>query len=101
MSMNQTYTREQVYQAIEMAIKMLGVTAAPSQEHQDLDNNTFQNSSPGTKLTLSVQEAAEQIGISKPKVYELIRSGEIPSIHIGKKIVVPRQPFLDWLSKGE
>ena len=101
MSTKQTYTSEQVHQAMEMVIKMLGVTAAPSQEQQDLDNNTFQKSSPGMKLTLSVREAAELIGISKPKVYELIRNRVIPSIHIGKKIVVPYQPFMDWLSRGE
>ena len=60
-----------------------------------------QQSSPGTKMTLTVREAAEMIGISKPKIYELIREGEIPSIHVGKKIVIARQALLDWLSEGD
>ena len=52
-------------------------------------------------MTLTVREAADMIGISKPKMYELIREGEIPSIHIGKKIVIARQALLDWLSEGD
>ena len=50
---------------------------------------------------LSVREAAELIGISKPKMYELIHSNEIPSIHVGKKIVIARQALMDWLSEGD
>ena len=66
-----------------------------------LDNSILQQSSPGMKMTLSVREAAGMIGISKPKMYELIREGEIPSIHVGKKIVIARQALLDWLSEGD
>ena len=98
---HQTYTSDQVLQAVEMAFRMLGVTASPVREHENLDNNTSQESAPGTKLTLSVQEAADQMGICRPKMYELIRSGEVPSIHIGKKIRIPHQQFLDWVTKGD
>ena len=52
-------------------------------------------------MTLSVNEAAELIGISRPKVYDLLRDGTLPSIHVGKKIVIPRQAVIDWLSEGE
>ena len=52
-------------------------------------------------MTLSVREAAELIGISRPKMYELIHSHEIPSIHIGKKITISRKALMDWLSEGE
>ena len=52
-------------------------------------------------MTLSVREAAELIGISRPKMNELIHSHEIPSIHIGKKITISRKALMDWLSEGE
>ncbi len=100
MMRNRLYTEEQVHQVVDEVLRRLGSTAA-LQEPEYLDNSTSQQSSPGTKMTLSVREAAELIGISKPKMYELIHSNEIPSIHVGKKIVIARQALLDWLSKGE
>ena len=86
---NRLYTEEQVHQVVDEVLRRLGSTAA-LQEPEHLDNSIPQQSSPGTKMTLSVREAAELIGISKPKMYELIHSNEIPSIHVGKKIVIAR-----------
>ena len=100
MMRNRLYTEEQVHQVVDEVLRRLGSTAA-LQEPEHLDNSTSQQSSPGTKMTLSVREAAELIGISKPKMYELIHSNEIPSIHVGKKIVIARQALKDWLSEGD
>ena len=100
MMRNRLYTEEQVHQVVDEVLRRLGSTAA-LQEPEYLDNSTSQQSSPGTKMTLSVREAAELIGISKPKMYELIHSNEIPSIHVGKKIVIARQALMDWLSDGD
>ena len=98
---NRFYTEEQVLQVVDEVLCRLDSTQAPRQEPEHLDNSMTQQSSPGTKMTLTVREAADMIGISKPKMYELIREGEIPSIHIGKKIVIARQALLDWLSEGD
>ncbi len=98
---NRLYTKDEVLQAVEIALTALGSTPVPAQEPVHLDNSIPQQSLPGTKMTLTVREAAEMIGISKPKMYELIREGEIPSIHVGKKIVIARQALLDWLSEGD
>ena len=100
MMRNRLYTEEQVHQVVDEVLRRLGSTAA-LQEPEHLDNSTSQQSSPGTKMTLSVREAAELIGISKPKMYELIHSNEIPSIHVGKKIVIAQQALMDWLSEGD
>lgn len=100
MMRNRLYTEEQVHQVVDEVLRRLGSTAA-LQEPEHLDNSTSQQSSPGTKMTLSVREAAELIGISKPKMYELIHSNEISSIHVGKKIVIARQALMDWLSEGD
>ena len=100
MMRNRLYTEEQVHQVVDEVLRKLDGTAA-LQEPEHLDNSIPQQSSPGTKMTLSVREACELIGISKPKMYELIHSNEIPSIHVGKKIVIARQALLDWLSKGD
>ena len=41
------------------------------------------------RLTVSVNEAAEMLGISRAHVYALVRTEEIPSLRLGKRIVVP------------
>ena len=41
------------------------------------------------RLTLTVEEAAATLGISRAFAYEAVRRGEIPSIRIGRRILVP------------
>lgn len=43
-----------------------------------------------SKATMSVEEAAEVLGISRGSAYQAVRMGEIPCIKIGKRILVPR-----------
>ena len=40
--------------------------------------------------TYTVDEAAEILGIGRNGAYEGVKSGEIPSIRIGKRILVPK-----------
>ena len=42
------------------------------------------------KLTYTVQEAGKIMGISKNAAYQAVNTGDIPSIRIGGRIVVPR-----------
>jgi excisionase family DNA binding protein len=41
------------------------------------------------RLTLTVEETAEMLGISRALAYEAVRRGEIPHIRIGRRILVP------------
>lgn len=43
------------------------------------------------RLTLSVEEAAQMLGISRALAYELVRRGELPRLQLGRRIVVPRR----------
>lgn len=45
---------------------------------------------PVQRLTMTVEEAASALGISRSFAYEAIAKGEIPCIRIGKRILVPR-----------
>ena len=40
--------------------------------------------------TLTVMETAAYLGLSRNSTYEAIRRNEIPHVHIGKRILVPR-----------
>jgi excisionase family DNA binding protein len=42
------------------------------------------------RLTLTVEEAAATLGISRASGYEAVRRGEIPAIRIGRRVLVPR-----------
>lgn len=44
---------------------------------------------PNEVPVLSVQEAGELLGISKDSAYRAANAGEIPTIRIGKRILVP------------
>ena len=44
-----------------------------------------------TRLTLRVEEAAKLLGISRGLAYHLIRVGELPSLRLGRRLVVPRR----------
>ena len=41
------------------------------------------------KQTISIPEAAEVLGIGRSAAYEAARTGQIPTIKIGKRILVP------------
>ncbi len=41
------------------------------------------------RLTMSVPEAARRPGIGRNQGYEAVRAGTIPSVKIGKRLLVP------------
>ena len=45
------------------------------------------------RKTLTITEASEALGVSRNKAYEAARRGEIPTIRIGKRILVPVAAF--------
>jgi excisionase family DNA binding protein len=38
---------------------------------------------------MPVDEAAEVLGISRSLAYELVRKGELPSLRLGRRLVLP------------
>ena len=47
--------------------------------------------------TLSVEEAAGVVGISRTSLYALVRSGCVPHLRFGRVIRIPRQSLDDWM----
>ena len=52
------------------------------------------------RRTVSVTEAARILGISRAHAYDCVRNGELPSITLGRRVVVPRQAIEDLLARG-
>ena len=53
------------------------------------------------KITGTVDEAAEVAGVSRNSAYEGVKRGDIPSIRIGKRILVLWGPFMRKLGVEE
>jgi excisionase family DNA binding protein len=43
------------------------------------------------RVALSVEEAAALLGISRDLAYDLVARGELPSVRLGRRLVVPRR----------
>lgn len=85
-----------------------GVSAADRLRPQSLFPETVQRDDPwrggvmitsedavaARQLVLSVAEVADLLGISKDLVYDLVARGELPSLRLGRRIVVPRRALL-------
>ena len=52
-------------------------------------------------LVLQARDVQAILGISKGKAYELMNSVDFPTIFIGKRMVVPKDAFLDWLNNDK
>lgn len=51
------------------------------------------------RLTLSVPEAAEMIGVSASKMYEIVRTQGFPAIRVGKRVLVNAKKLEAWLDE--
>lgn len=55
---------------------------------------------PQRRLTCSIGEAGALLGIGRASAYEAARTGQIPTIRLGRRLVVPRAA-LERLLNGE
>jgi excisionase family DNA binding protein len=63
------------------------------------DYQTLQKDS-NDSLVLTVGETAKLLRLSKTTVYDQIRQGSIPSIRMGKRILIPRVALMRKLEEA-
>lgn len=51
------------------------------------------------KLTLTVEEAAEYLGVCRPTLLELTRTGEFPAFRIGRRVLISRAGLEEWVAE--
>jgi excisionase family DNA binding protein len=49
---------------------------------------------------MTVEEAAHELDICRNAAYQAVREGQIPSIRIGKRIIIPRAAFERMLDQA-
>lgn len=52
------------------------------------------------KITVSVSELGEMLGIGRNAAYALVHQKGFPSVQLGKRIVIPLEGLRDWLARG-
>ena len=50
-------------------------------------------------LMLNADEVASALGISRSNAYTLMHSKGFPVLHIGKRLVVPKDKLYEWVAK--
>jgi excisionase family DNA binding protein len=56
------------------------------------------NGSPARSITVTVEQAAELLGISRTTAYQCVRDGVIPSVRLRRRILIPTQALDRLLS---
>jgi excisionase family DNA binding protein len=64
-------------------------------------NTSAANRVTTTRLTVTVSEAAELLGISRALAYELVARQQIPAIRLGHRIVIPTNRLYGLVFDGK
>lgn len=52
-------------------------------------------------IVLQAKHVQMILGISRGKTYEIMKSSDFPTIYIGKRMVVTREAFFEWLNQDK
>ena len=69
------------------------MSQSPQTEYQTVEKDS------NDSLVLTAGETAKVLRLSKTTVYDQIRQGSIPSIRIGKRILIPRAALMRKLEE--
>jgi len=53
------------------------------------------------RLLLRIPEVAETLGIGRTKIYEMIATGELPTIRIGRAVRISVATLQKWVEERE
>ena len=59
------------------------------------------NPQPVERRTLTIKETAASLGISDWMVYEMVKRGELKTIRVGKRILVPVSALDQFVSENQ
>jgi excisionase family DNA binding protein len=86
-----------------IARKILDDRAPQRKQSEECDRGSkkvpYENPIPeqGERLTLTVKETAELLRISRSGAYGAVRTGQIPSIKFGRRIIIPYKTIIEIL----
>ena len=63
-------------------------------------NDTVFKSYDDLPLILSVPDLVALLGISRAGAYELVKRKDFPALHIGKRVLVPKDKLIAWIGEN-
>lgn len=51
------------------------------------------------KMLLTVEEVRVAMGLSRPRVYQVVNREDFPKIRLGRRIMVPVRQLEEWIEK--
>jgi excisionase family DNA binding protein len=86
----------------EAAEELISTNRAGIQQYDNRrEGRTFLFNKPAVhRQTLTADEAAQMLGISRGSVYKAIHNGELPTIRIGGRALILRDAFMRLLRDG-
>ena len=51
------------------------------------------------QMLLRIPEAAKVMGLGRTKMYELVRSGDVPSVRFGRSIRIPTKSLVELIEQ--
>lgn len=66
-------------------------------EEKNCEQNNNARSFP--RMTLTVDELADELHISRPTAYELVKQEGFPAFHIGQRILISRNGLQRWIDQ--
>ena len=63
-------------------------------------NETVFKSYDDRPLMLSVPDLVALLGISRAGAYELVKRKDFPALHIGKRVLVPKDKLIAWIGEN-
>ena len=49
---------------------------------------------------LTPKQVAEYLQLGRDKTYQMLRSGELPGVRVGRTYRIPRRLLEEWLARG-
>ncbi len=53
------------------------------------------------KAVIGVADVAAMLGVRRETIYEMARRGDFPCRRIGRRFLIPRDAFMEWLNAGD
>ena len=50
------------------------------------------------KMAYTIQEASEALGFHPNTIYGLVKSGKLPAVNLGRKILISKMELSRWLA---
>jgi excisionase family DNA binding protein len=79
---------------------LVSLCAAACQDAlRSADSHRRPTGEPEPKLLLTVEEAAQQLSIGRPKMYQLVMRGDVVSVKIGASRRVPATALVEFVER--